>query len=246
MEVFTHMRFSLVFATLAMSTVVFAQVTASFVGNDGPYQLGFAANLNVGDSVVNVTNSGSYSGFMPNRNGVGNLCVNVYTFDPQEEEIACCSCLVTPNGLNSLSVKNDLISNTLTPAIPNSVVIKLTASRPNIDESRNFTTCNPSTAGTTGNLALIYGMVAWGSTLEPGAGAGNYNAVNVPFVQATLSEGVVCSPVYDACQFVNNVPLHPESELAGLTSVCNFIQANGTGFGICKSCRLGALGGAKQ
>jgi len=36
------------------------------------------------------------------------------------------------------------------------------------------------------------------------------------------------------------------SELAGMKQLCNFIQANGTGFGICKSCRLGALGGAKR
>ncbi len=36
------------------------------------------------------------------------------------------------------------------------------------------------------------------------------------------------------------------SELAALTSLCNFTQANGTGYGICKSCRLGALGGAKK
>ena len=47
---------------------------------------------------------------------------------------------------------------------------------------------------------------------------------NVPFLNGTLSS----------------------SEYDGMTSLCNFIQANGTGFGICKSCRLGALGGAKQ
>jgi hypothetical protein len=36
------------------------------------------------------------------------------------------------------------------------------------------------------------------------------------------------------------------SELLKLTSFCNFIQANGSGFGICKSCRFGALGGQQQ
>ena len=51
-----------------------------------------------------------------------NICVNVYTFDPAEEEIACCACLVTPNGLNSLSAVSDLTSNPLTPAIPTSIV----------------------------------------------------------------------------------------------------------------------------
>jgi hypothetical protein len=36
------------------------------------------------------------------------------------------------------------------------------------------------------------------------------------------------------------------SELARIASFCGFIQANGSGFGICKSCRLGGLGADKQ
>jgi hypothetical protein len=33
------------------------------------------------------------------------------------------------------------------------------------------------------------------------------------------------------------------SELAKLTTYCGFIQANGSGYGICKSCRQGAQSG---
>ena len=51
--------------------------------------------------------------------------MNTYVFDPQEEEIGCCYCLVTPNGLKSLSAQSDLISNNLTPAVPTSIVIKI-------------------------------------------------------------------------------------------------------------------------
>ena len=40
-----------------------------------------------------------------------NICVNVYTFSPDEQMISCCSCLVTPDSLVSLSARNDLISN---------------------------------------------------------------------------------------------------------------------------------------
>jgi hypothetical protein len=36
------------------------------------------------------------------------------------------------------------------------------------------------------------------------------------------------------------------AELARITSFCGFIQANGSGFGICRSCRLGGLGGVEQ
>ena len=32
------------------------------------------------------------------------------------------------------------------------------------------------------------------------------------------------------------------AELARVTSFCGFIQSNGSGFGICRSCRLGGLG----
>jgi len=69
-------------------------------------------------------------GFYPNAGGVGNLCANVYTFDPAEEMVSCCACLVTPNALVSLSAKNDLINNVLTPAIPTSIVIKLLSIQP--------------------------------------------------------------------------------------------------------------------
>jgi hypothetical protein len=36
------------------------------------------------------------------------------------------------------------------------------------------------------------------------------------------------------------------SELTKLTTYCGFIQANGSGYGICKSCREGAAGAARQ
>ena len=192
------------------------------------YQVGYAANLNIGDSVVNLTNAGYYGGFF-GAGTTGNICVNTYVFDPQEEEIGCCACLVTPNGVNSLSVKADLISNNLTPAVPTSVVIKLVATSPALMGGAS-TVCNPSIAGASVSPlvatvnTLAPGLTAWGSTLEPSATPGTYGPVNVPFLNKALSG----------------------SELSALTTVCNFIQANGTGFGICKSCHLGALGGAKQ
>jgi hypothetical protein len=251
-----QMRVSLILTTLAVTTAAFGQVFPNNTA-DSFYQIGFAANLNIGDSVVNITNDGFNGGvFNPAAPTAGNICVNTYVFDPQEEEIGCCACLVTPNGLNSLSVKSDLISNNLTPAVPTSVVIKLLGSLPSTTAAGNFTICNPATAGTTMLTALEYGMVAWGSTLEPAATPGTYGPVNVPFGTGALSgmlPGVVgITNGYLQVNFGPGVTTTfgvdpvPGTELFGLTSLCNFIQANGTGFGICKSCRLGALGGAKQ
>jgi hypothetical protein len=140
------------------STVVFSQ------GPADAFQVKYAANLNIGDSVVNLSNSGAQG----NTDG-GNICVNVYGFDPAEELISCCTCLVTPNALESLSVQGSILSNTLTPATPNAVVIKLVASVP-------------------GTGALASGMLAWGTTLHsvPTPPLG-YRVTETPFTNGTLS-----------------------------------------------------------
>jgi len=111
------MRLAIVlsFFTFSFAVTTFAQ---DFFPAD-VFQIRYASNLNKGDSFVNITNSGSFLG--------ENTCANVYTFDPSEEMVSCCSCLVTPNALVSLSVQGDPISNTLSPSTPTSVVIELVA-----------------------------------------------------------------------------------------------------------------------
>jgi hypothetical protein len=162
----------------------------------------YASNLAVGDSVINMTNTGAAG---------GNICVNVYTFSPDEQEVSCCSCVVTPNALVSLSVKNDLVSNTLTPAVPGSVVVKLLA-----------TTGGPCNAAAPGALAV--GLAAWGTTLHAMPVAGTYGLTETAFTPATLSA----------------------AELGRISALCGFIQSNGSGYGICRSCRLGGLAAARK
>jgi hypothetical protein len=208
---------------LAMSTVAFGNIVQD---PNGSYQIGFAANLNVGDSVVNISNDGFNGGFYPNTLGAGNLCVNVFTFDPSEEEVSCCACLVTPNAMVSLSAKNDLINNVLTPAIPNSIVIKLVGTTPGTGAGGALTVCNPVPSGLA--LGLAFGTLAWGTTLEPAATVGTYGPVNVPFINGNANAATA------------------SGEIPALFSVCAFVQQEGTGFGVCNSCALGALSGAKQ
>ncbi len=196
---------------------------------DNTYQLRYFANLDKGDSYINLTNAGTLDGRAP----AGNICVNVYTFDPAEELISCCACPITPNGLASLSVRNDLLSNTLTPGVPTSVTVKLLSSA--VFDVNGFnisaSSCNASGVNTgvpgpprTGDL-LTRGMRAWATTLHLNTSAlpapGVYQKTETPFSGADLSA----------------------TELAKLNSYCGFIQTIGSGFGICKSCRLGALGG---
>ncbi len=190
-----QVRILLTIAVLAFASIAFAQVDA--------FQVRYASNLNIGDSVINITNAGT-SG--------GNICANVYTFSPDEQLISCCSCTVTPNALVSLSANGDLVSNTLTPAHPTSIVVKILASA--------GAACNASAPG-----ALAAGLRAWGTTLHAAPTTPvSYAVTETEFSQAGLSAG----------------------ELARITSFCGFIQANGSGFGICRSCRLGGLGAVSQ
>ena len=193
---------------LALTTAAFGQAIPGAPSD--AFQVRYAANLNVGDSVINISNAGTQ-----NIGGaLTNICANVYAFSPDEQLISCCSCTVTPNALVSLSVVADLISNTLTPARPNSVVVKLI--------STAGTTCNASNVPP-GNLAA--GLVAWGTTIHA-------------LPTAPVTWGVTETKFEDKGLSA--------AELARLTSFCGFIQANGSGFGICRSCRLGGQGAVRQ
>ena len=186
-----------------------AAVSASiFIGD--PFEVRYTSNLNIGDSVINITNAGTTN----IAGALTNICANIYAFSPDEQLISCCACTVTPNALASLSANSDLVSNTLTPAHPTSIVVKILATA--------GTTCNAANPSI-GNLAA--GLRAWGTTLHAAPTSPvTFAVTETAFSAATLSA----------------------AELARITSLCGFIQANGSGFGICKSCRLGGLGAVAQ
>ena len=160
-----------------------AMDAANINPKDG-YQVHYFANLNIGDSAVNFTNTG-FSG--------GNVCVSLYAFDPAEELIACCTCAVTPNALQSLSVLKSMISNPLTPAIPTSVVIKAIASSPAL--------CNAS-AVTMDDL--VPGLRIWGTTLHalPTSPVA-YGMAETPFSNAVLSDAELAH-VTTTCGFIQS------------------------------------------
>ena len=185
----------------------YVTITVTEVIPPDSFRIGYAANMNIGDSVVNLTNSGTAGGFEP----AGNICANVFVFAEDQQLVACCACPLTPNHLKTLSVRNDLISNTLTPGVPIGVSVAVVATTG---------TCNPSnpTVGT-----LTSGLMTFGTTIHAKPD-GTYGVTEFPYSTASLSN----------------------SELQKLTSYCGFIQANGSGYGICKSCRQGAAGAERQ
>jgi hypothetical protein len=68
----------------------------------------FEYNLESDVNYINVTNVGT-SG--------GNLCADIYVFDPNQELSECCSCLLTPDGLSTISVHYNLTDNPLTGGV---------------------------------------------------------------------------------------------------------------------------------
>jgi len=160
-------------------------------------QVSYAANLSVGDSFVDLTNTGA---------DAVDSCANIYVFDPAEEMISCCACPLTPNGLRSFNVNTDLVSNLLTPGKPDSVSIVVTGSV--------TIPCDAAAA-----VNYYSGLRLWSTTIHK-APSGAYQDTETKFQIVPPSA----------------------SQLAELTATCGFIQADGSAFGICKSCRTGALG----
>jgi len=85
-------------------------------------------------------------------------------------------------------------------------------------------TCNAAAPG-----AVMPGLIAFGTNLHaaPVGGsitAGTFAVTETPFIPATLSA----------------------AELTRITTLCGFIQSNGTGFGVCPGCTTGAAGATRQ
>jgi len=173
----------------------------------GAYEVKYVSNLNAGDSVINLSNSGATA-----VAGVpSDICANVYAFMPDEQEISCCSCLITPNGLNSLSAQTDLVQTRLTSAVPSSIVVKLIATAP------VGGTCNPAAPG-----ASVFGLLAWGTTIHAASTTPvTYQVTEGQFLPATLSVAEQNRDVSE-CQFIQILG-------SGNFGICNSCKTGGLG-----------------
>jgi hypothetical protein len=223
---------SIVLAAMAFAVVAHAQ--APLNSGDISFQIGYASNVNAGDSYVNISNDGAFMAVTTiaaatNSLSVsGSFCVNVYAFNPDEEMLSCCSCPITPNGLVSLSVQRDLLNNTLTGRTnPSSVVIKLTSTSPLIP-AQVAGPGNPCALSAANQATNIFspgmGMVAWGTRLHANTSSTTttYSLTETPFTTAELSLG----------------------EYERLNNLCAFNLAQGSTYGICNSCELAGQGAA--
>jgi len=183
----------------------FACVTVGSVAIEptDAFQLSYASNLTIGDSVVSLTNAGTLNGFDPG----GQLCANVYTFDPSEELISCCACLVTPDGLRSLSAKQDLVSNTLTPGVPGSIVVKLLASAP---VAGSCDASSPSVQN------LVPGLRGWSASLHQNTSTGAYHLAENVFQNSVLSDSEL-TKLTTYCGFIET-----NGSSFGICKACRF------------------------
>jgi hypothetical protein len=115
-------------ATLVVCTLALTILGSAFAAGATTYpdtlKVDYFINANTSGApvaVVQLTNTG-YSG--------GNICADVFVYDPWEELQECCSCLLTPNDLRTLSVNVDLTANTVTHVVPTTGSIRIVAAKP--------------------------------------------------------------------------------------------------------------------
>jgi hypothetical protein len=155
---------SLVAAVFGFAAMLSAQTAAP-----GPdtFKVGYYSNAHYGvDGTVRITNVGTNI----TTPGSGNLCALIYVFEPDQQLAECCGCLVTPDGLLTLSINNNLTDNPLTPVTLTTGAIKIVSS-----------------AGGACNAAKptpVTGIRAWGTHIQA-AGV----VTETEFVDSTLSAG---------------------------------------------------------
>ena len=119
---------------LLVSGVASAQIVGSYfvdyyANNAGPLP-------DAADQLVRIVNVGI--GGTPLTHPVGNICASIYVFDNNQEMIACCGCILTPNELATASVGTQLTNNPVTSVVPTAGVIKILT-------TPTLTSCDPRT-----------------------------------------------------------------------------------------------------
>jgi len=135
---------------LAIALVIAMVSGVAVAEENGSSGYGFLTNY-----YANNTTSGAPQGTLRitnegQDNPLGDRCALIYVFDAQQELTACCGCRVTPNGLQTINVRTQLLVDTLTRVTPNTGVIQIVAATTNgsnpIKNHNNDPSCDPTTA----------------------------------------------------------------------------------------------------
>jgi hypothetical protein len=162
--------------TTALLAVVAAVPMAARAQTSDVFAVNYYANTDAEDvdATVRITNPGTNGAPSP----TGDLCALVYVFSADQQLAECCGCLVTPNGLRTLSVRSDLTTNPLTPVRLETGALKIVSSTPTSGK------CNAATATPTPEL------ISWATHVQrPGSGASVIT--ETAFEKATLSSSEI-------------------------------------------------------
>jgi hypothetical protein len=189
-----------------------AQTTDQYNYDD--FKVGYFANNGVAgapDATVRIDNPGSAAVCVDGINpaGISDLCAMIYVFDNDQQLTECCGCLVTPDGLRTLSVRHDLIGNPLTGTVSNNGVIKIVSAAINNlpcalsgvspDISSSNPTCDP-----TGDVYPAPTLRAWVSHVQNKVGSA-YPITETAFTDATLSDQELDFNLEEQCAFAQRL-----------------------------------------
>lgn len=160
---------SLLFLMLAIALllgIVPVNALAQNAGDNSVYFVTYFSNANTTrapDATVRVINDGDTG---------ADLWASYYVFDDSEELSECCSCITTPDGLNSESVNSNLTNNPLTGRPLSRGVLKV------ISSSTGDPTATKPTAGIRG----------WATHIQKITGT-TFAVTEAPLADSNLSAG---------------------------------------------------------
>jgi hypothetical protein len=135
------------------------------------------------DSTIRVTNPGMTG---------QDLCAMVYVFDRDQQMSECCGCLISQDGLLTLSLNKNLLNNPLTGVPSKSGTVMLVSA----DYTSNLS-CNASAATPAGTV------IAW-STHLPQSPSGQMSSAEVPFSNSVLSN-TLSTALQAQCSFIQQL-----------------------------------------
>jgi hypothetical protein len=156
----------LVLCTLALALNA-AYASASTTPGPDTFKVDYFANANTSsapDATVHLTNPGTS----------GNICAAIYVFDPNQEISECCSCLLSPDGLRTLSVNTDLTGAPLTGVMLTTGSIEIVSTPPLV---------NGVCPALPTSLSPRPAIRAWATHIQNG----NFAITETPSQDATLS-----------------------------------------------------------
>ncbi len=137
----------------------------------------------VSDATVRLTNPGVAG---------GNLCAEIYVFDQDQQLSECCGCLVSPDGLQTLSVNANLTANPLTGIRSTTGVVKIVPADASVNPS-----CDPTA------IAPAASVAAWSTHIQK-QGASAFAITETPFQLGPLGDDELAG-LQSQCSFSSSL-----------------------------------------